>query len=88
MPATQIALAAAIAKAKKGSTRGGLVTVESHDVRRATEELGGFIRETWREYVDAMQKLGGERVKNGHRGARYGFAAATMASIIEQHKDD
>jgi hypothetical protein len=33
-----------------------------------------------------MRKLGGKRVNNGHRGARYAFASEKMASIIAQHQ--
>lgn len=87
-----IPLERVIAKAARdgtGKTRNGdLVTVETEDLRRAAAALGGCLESNCLRFGKAIRALGGERIANGHRSARYGFAAATMASIIEQHKDD
>src|SRR6266702_1777081 len=67
----------AIAAAKKGVTRDGLVTIEYADVRDAAAAMGMALNATPREVFAEVRTMGGERVANG-RSARYGIARQVL----------
>lgn len=62
----------AIAAARKGVTRDGLVTIEYGDVRAAAEAMGMALNATAYEVFGEVRAMGGKRVAN-YRGARYGI---------------
>ncbi|WP_071748809.1 hypothetical protein [Burkholderia ubonensis] len=68
----------AIAAAKKGFTRDGLVTIEYEDVRNAASDIGLTLPSTPNELTREAVKLGGVRVANGHRNARFGFRPGVL----------
>lgn len=86
MDKTPIPLEKLIAKAVKGKTRSGLVTVSTADLRRAADAIDGYIDANCRQLGKAIRELGGRRVANGHETARYGFEAATIARIEAQYQ--
>jgi hypothetical protein len=78
-------LITALVKGKKhGFTRDGRVTVESTELRRAAESMGGCVGERTHGLSIAIKKLNGERVENGRNGRRYAFNVSDIASIFEQ----
>ncbi len=78
-------LIVALVKAKKhGVTRDGRVTVESTELRRAAESMGGCVGERTHGLSIAIKRLNGELVKNGRNGRRYAFNVSDIASIFEQ----
>lgn len=67
----------AIAAAKKGVTRDGLVTIEYADVRDAAAAMGMALNATPREVFAEVKAMGGKRVANYH-GARYGISKKVL----------
>ncbi|RZF31327.1 hypothetical protein EVC45_02420 [Paraburkholderia sp. UYCP14C] len=62
----------AIAAARKGVTRDGLVTIEYPDVLAAANAMGMALKATATEVFKEVREMGGKRVANYH-GARYGI---------------
>ena len=78
-------LIVALVKAKKhGFTRDGRIAVESTELRRAAESMGGCVGERTRNLHAAIKNLNGELVKNGRNGRRYAFNVSDIARIFEQ----
>lgn len=72
----------------RGTTRDGRPFIETPDVRRAAESLGGYIRETQRGYAKVMRALGGEPIANGHEGSRWAFDASKLKEINRQYSTE
>lgn len=83
---TPIPLGKIVAKAAKGKTRCGLVTVSTADLRLAADAIGGYIDANCLQFGKAIRALGGRRVANGHNTARYGFDKATIARIESEYQ--
>ncbi|WP_175774166.1 hypothetical protein [Burkholderia anthina] len=75
-----------IVAARKGKTADGKVTIASSDLRAAAAKLGGYAPPMSKRTASELRRLGGERVANGHSGARYAFDPASIAAIESQYQ--